>query len=113
MGQFAVIDVDRADEQPHGLCILHGQVTESANSRDSDPFSRLRRSLLDPLVGRDSSADQRRGIRRRNTGRNVGNIIRIGEYKFSKTTLLGIAAELCLSTPRLPASQAELTVPTR
>jgi len=31
---------------------------ESANPRDSNPFARPRRALLDPLVGRDASANQ-------------------------------------------------------
>src|ERR1700675_289845 len=62
MGQLAIIDVDGADEQFLGLGILNGQVTESANARDSDPFARLRRSLLDPLVSRDSSTPDSAGF---------------------------------------------------
>src|SRR5664279_2516451 len=64
MGQFPIIDVDRTNEQSHGLGILDRQMPESACSRDGDPFAGLGRGLLDPLVGSDASADQWGGIHR-------------------------------------------------
>jgi hypothetical protein len=113
MGQLAIIDVDGADEQFRGLGILNGQVTESAKARDSDPFARLRRSLLDLLVSGDSSTDQWRGIRSRNDARHMRKVIRVGEDVLCKTPVPGVAAELRQSAHRLPAFQAVLAVPTR
>ena len=113
MGQLAVINVDGANEQSHGLGILDGQVPESASAGDSDPFARPRLSLLDPLVGRDSSADQRRGFRRRKTGRNMGNVVRVGKDILGKTAVRGVAAELRLRAHRFPSRQAILAVTAR
>ena len=37
--QLAVVDVDGADLQAHGLGVLDGQVAESADAGDGDPFA--------------------------------------------------------------------------
>jgi hypothetical protein len=57
VGQLAIIYIDGADEQPHRLRILDGQMPKSANPRDGDPFTRLCRTPLDPLVSGDASAN--------------------------------------------------------
>ena len=43
VGELAVIDVDRADEESHGLGILDRQMPEPAGAGDGDPFAGLRR----------------------------------------------------------------------
>src|ERR1035438_2101594 len=104
VGQLAIVDVDCADEEAHGLRQFDGQGTKSARARDSDPFAGPCLGLLNPLVGRNPSADQRRGFRRRKTRGHMGNVIWIADDVFSKTAVLGVAAELSVSAYRLPAS---------
>src|SRR5580700_1061735 len=104
VGQLAIVDVDCADEESHGLRILDGQVTQSASARDSDPFAGPCLSLLNPFVGRDPSADQGRGFHRRKTRGHMGNVIWVGDDVFGKAAVNGVAAELSLSAYRLPAS---------
>ena len=62
VGELAVIDVDRADVQSHGLGILDRQMPQAADAGDGDPFAGLRLGLLDSFVGGDAGADERRGI---------------------------------------------------
>ena len=113
MGQLAVIDVDRADEQSHGLGILDRQMPESACSGDGDPFAGLRPGLLDPLVSRDAGADQRGCIHRGEAGRHMGDVVWICEEVLGKAAVPGIAAELGLGAHRLPPCQAILAMTTR
>ena len=61
--EFAVVDIDCADLQPHLLGVLNGEVAETAGTGDNDPFARPRLCLLEAFVGRDPGADQRRGLR--------------------------------------------------
>jgi hypothetical protein len=49
VGELAVINVDRADKESHGLCILDGQMPKAANTGDGDPLTGLRRGLFDPF----------------------------------------------------------------
>ena len=51
---------------------------ESATAGDGDPLAGLRFGLLDPLIGRDARADQRGRIQRREAGRDVGDVVRVG-----------------------------------
>ena len=49
MVELAVIDVDRADVEPHDLGVLDRQMPEAASAGDGDPFTGLRCGLLDPF----------------------------------------------------------------
>ena len=62
MGEFPVIDIDGADLEAHDLRILNPQMSEAANTGDSDPFAGLRLGFLNALVGGDAGADQRCGF---------------------------------------------------
>ncbi len=102
--QFAVINIDRADQQTHRLGILNSKVSEAAAARDRDPLTRLCFRLLDSLVGRDAGANERRSFGRRETFRDMCHIIRIGKNVFRETTVLGVAAELRFGTNCLPGA---------
>ena len=92
--ELAVIDVDRADLEPHDLGVLNGKVSEAAGAGDDDPFAGLRFGLLDTLVGGDAGADERRGFLGVKAGWYMRDIIGIGDEVFGEAAILRVAAEL-------------------
>ncbi len=64
VGKLAVIDVDSAHLQAHGLGMLNREVSETTDTGDGKPFARSGRSFLDAFVRRDTSADDRCGFGR-------------------------------------------------
>ena len=70
----------------------------------------LRLGLLDALVGGDAGADERRGLLGVKAGRDMGDVVRVGEEVFGKAAVLGVAAELRLGADRLPGRQAILAM---
>src|ERR1700733_7932029 len=71
VGEFALVDVDRAHVKPHGLRELDPEMPEATDTGDRDPFAGLCLGDLDPLVRGDAGADQRRCFLRGETGRDV------------------------------------------
>jgi RHS repeat-associated protein len=65
MRELAIINVNRADLQTHGLSILDRQMPEATGTRNGDPFSGTHVGFFDSLVGRDARTDDRRGLRSR------------------------------------------------
>lgn len=102
MGELAVIDIDGADQQPHGLGILDRQMAEAAGARDRDPLAGPGARFLDALVGGDAGADDRGRFPRAESGRDVRDIVRIGQHIFGKPAILGVAAEFGLAAHRFP-----------
>src|SRR5580692_961869 len=82
----------------------------AAGAGDHDPLARLRPRLLDPLVGGDAGANQRRRQLELESIRDMGDVIRIGDDVFGEATVPGIAAEFRVGTDRLPGRQAMLAV---
>jgi hypothetical protein len=103
--QLAVVDVDGAYFQSHGLGVLDRQMAKPADARNGDPFPGLRFGLLDALVGRDPGADDRRGVLRGKACRYVSYVIRVGEDIFGVATVFCVSPELCIRTHRFPGLQ--------
>src|ERR1700733_2863 len=76
---------------------------ESATAGDGDPLAGFRFGLLDPLIGRDASADQWGSIQRREAGRYMGDVVRVCEEVIGKAAVFGIAAELGFRANGLPS----------
>ena len=55
-------DIDGGNMQSHGLRVLQGNVTETADSGDDDPFAGTHFRLLESFVGGDACAQDRGGI---------------------------------------------------
>jgi hypothetical protein len=62
VGEFGVINVNRANMESHGLGILNCQMAESADAGDGNPLSRFRSGLFDAFIGGDAGADDGSGF---------------------------------------------------
>lgn len=113
MGQFAVVDIHCADAQPHGLGILHCQVTKAAYSRNHNPLSRLDIGLLDTFVRCDARTNNRRRFKRIKACRDVSDVIGVGQDVFGKPAILRIATKLSAGADGFQGIEAGLAMTTR
>ena len=77
----------------------------SPPARRRDPLAGLRLGFLDALVGRDTCADERRGLLGVEAS-GCGRLARIREQILREASVLRVAAELRFGTDRLPRPEA-------
>ena len=82
-----------------------------AGTGNGNPFTGPNVGNLDALIRRNPRADQGGRLPRTQARRNMRDVVRIGDYIFSKSTIFRVTTELRLSTYRLPRGQAEFTMP--
>src|SRR5471032_944848 len=106
VGELAVVDVDRAHVQAHGLGVLDTQMTQASYARNDDPFTRTGLRFLDALVRRDAGADQRGRIPGGQMRRYVRYVVRVREDVLGEATVFRVAAELSFRTHRFARREA-------
>ncbi len=77
--EFSVVNIDRAYQQAHGLCILDGKVSQAASTRYGYPFTWLCFGFLDPFVGGDAPTKNGGRFCCGETCRDMRNVIGIGK----------------------------------
>ena len=109
--ELGVVDIDGHDIEPHRLGILHGHMPETADARDRHPIAGPCVRDLQPLVDRHAGAQDRGDVDEPDIGRQVTDIVGIGENIFGKTAIHRIAGILLGLAERFPSAEAMNTVP--
>ena len=112
MCQLAIVDVDGANVQAHGLRIADRQMPQTADAGDDHPLARSCLRLLQPLVGGDTGTNDRRRIHRSQTGRDVGDVVRVGNDVLGEATVLRVTAVFRLAADGFPGCQTVFAVAT-
>jgi hypothetical protein len=73
-------------------------------------MARFSLGFLDAFIGCDAGANDRCRIACRQRGRDMGDVIRVGEDVFGKAAVLRVATELRLGAHRFPGRQAMLAM---
>src|SRR5471032_2765711 len=98
VGELALVDVDRANVQTHGVGVLDTQMSQASDARDDDPFARAGLRFLDALVRRDAGADKRSCIPGGQMRRDMRYVVGVREDVLGEATVFRVAAELSLRT---------------
>ena len=83
-------------------------MAEPSRPRHRQPLARTRTGFLDTLIRGHPGADDRGRFDRRQAGRDVRDVVRVGENILGETAVLRIAAELRRVADGFPAAQAML-----
>jgi hypothetical protein len=105
-GQLFFADVERGHVQAHRLGVLHGQMTETADAGNRDPFAGSRLGFADALVGGDAGAEDRRQRGEIAALRQAGHVGRSADRVFGERPVHAVAAVVLALAERLPAGRA-------
>jgi len=112
MCKFAVVDVDRADEETHRLSVLDGKVAKTTTAGNGYPLAWSRGCLFEALICGDAGADEWGSFCWRQAFGNVSDIVGVSEDVFGEAAVFGVAAELGGGTDSLPRAETVFAVAT-
>ena len=115
LGQFRRIDAtgNRRDLEPHVPGILHTQMTEAADTEHSDKITGLRRRISQRAERRESRAQQRRRIDRRQVVRDRHKPARLCDHDFGISAIMMNAGIFLVPTFHEIAIPAEVAIAAR
>src|SRR6516162_5067152 len=115
LGQFRRIDAtgNRRDLEPHVPGILHTQMSEAADAEHRDKITGLRRRISQRAERRESRAQQRRRIDRRQVVRDRHKPARLCDHDFGISAIMMNASIFLVPTVHEIAIATELAIAAR
>ena len=107
-GELLLGDVECGDVKAHGLGVLHGDMAETTDAGNRNPFAWMGFGFLDSLVGSDPGAKDRGQRSKVAVLWQARDIVRRADGVFSEAAIHGVAAHVLGFAQRLPAGSAKL-----